>query len=640
MRRPLIVVVLGVCLASSLVGVGASAAPHADSDEMTTVVVTLRDQADLGPGNNGSRDRSPEQTVRTLKSTAKRSQADIRDLLKQKQEAGDISDRTSLWITNAISVTASPEVIAELAARPDVKSVTPDALTLTPATAPPEPNVSAVHADAMWELGHRGSGVVVASLDSGVDASHPDLAAQWRGGTNSWFDPYTQHPNTPTDLTGHGTATAGVMVGGEAGGTAIGVAPRAKWIAAKIFSDQGTATATAVHQAFQWVLDPDGDPATDDAPEVVNGSWSIGSGPGCDLSFQPDVQALRAAGIVPVFAAGNFGSGGSTSVSPANYPESLSVGAVSSTDVVYSGSSRGPSTCGGRTRVFPDVVAPGVGINAADRYGLYQSVSGTSVAAPHVTGGLALLLGASPALQPGAPENAVTSSAFDLGPVGPDDAYGHGRLDVLAAWNVLQDVPGFRLNAAPESLSVDAGGTADVEVMVDSVNGFVGPVSLVAAGPPAAVGSALLDVATVQGSGSATLHLVISADAPAGTYPVTISGTSGAARTTAVVGVHVPSRDFTLSATPTERTVAAGATTSFRFGIEPVGGFTGTVRLKLSGLPPLTTASLTKKRVSVGRRSKLIIMTSQATPRGTYTLVVRGRSESLTHRTRVTLVVA
>ena len=82
------------------------------------------------------------------------------------------------------------------------------------------------------------------------------------------------------------------------------------------------------------MLDPDHDPTTDDAPQVVNGSWSIGAGPGCDLSFQPDVQALRAAGILPVFAAGNYGPGGATSVSPANYPESLSVGAVSGADLV------------------------------------------------------------------------------------------------------------------------------------------------------------------------------------------------------------------------------------------------------------------------------------------------------------------
>ena len=167
--------------------------------------------------------------------------------------------------------------------------------------------------------------MVVANLDSGVDATHPDLAGRWRGGTDSWFDPYGEHPATPTDLTGHGTATMGIMVGGDAGGTSVGMAPGATWIAARIFNDSGMATATAIHAALQWVLDPDGNPATADAPQVVNNSWAYGS-PGCNLEFQPDLQALRAAGIVPVFAAGNYGPGASTSVSPANYPEALAVG--------------------------------------------------------------------------------------------------------------------------------------------------------------------------------------------------------------------------------------------------------------------------------------------------------------------------
>ena len=151
-------------------------------------------------------------------------------------------------------------------------------------------------------------------------------------GPNSWFDPYGQHPTTPLDLTGHGTATMGVMVGGDAGGTSIGMAPGATWIAARIFNDSGSGTATAIHAALQWVLDPDGNPATDDAPDVLNNSWAYGS-LGCNLAFQLDLQALRATGILPVFAAGNFGPGTSTSVSPANYPESLAVGAVDNAGV-------------------------------------------------------------------------------------------------------------------------------------------------------------------------------------------------------------------------------------------------------------------------------------------------------------------
>ena len=176
------------------------------------------------------------------------------------------------------------------------------------------------------------------------------------------------------------------------------MAPGATLIAARVFDDRGATTATAMHLAFQWLLDPDHDPATADAPRVVNASWALGAGPSCNLAFQPDVRALRAAGILPVFSAGNFGPTAATSASPANYPESLSVGAVGATDTVWAYSSAGPSTCGGRTRVFPDLVAPGVSVLSADLFGGFQYLTGTSVAAPHVAGAAALLLGAHPTL--------------------------------------------------------------------------------------------------------------------------------------------------------------------------------------------------------------------------------------------------
>ena len=79
-----------------------------------------------------------------------------------------------------------------------------------------------MNAPALWDRGFRGQGVVVANMDTGVDATHPDLAAKWRGGTNSWYDPNGQHPTTPTDVSGHGTQTMGVMVGGNAGGSSVG----------------------------------------------------------------------------------------------------------------------------------------------------------------------------------------------------------------------------------------------------------------------------------------------------------------------------------------------------------------------------------------------------------------------------------
>jgi subtilisin family serine protease len=212
----------------------------------------------------------------------------------------------------------------------------------------------------------------------------------------------------------------------------VGVAPAAQWIAVKIFNDAGSSTATAIHQGFQWLLDPDANPNTADAPDVVNNSWTFAS-PGCNLEFQLDLRSLRAIGIVPVFSAGNFGFGNSTSASPANYPEAFAVGATDNNDLIYAYSSRGPSACGETQTIYPELVAPGVNINTTDLYGLYYAVTGTSLAAPHVAGGLALLLSAYPNLTADQQVTALTGTAADLGPVGADNTFGSGRLDLQAA---------------------------------------------------------------------------------------------------------------------------------------------------------------------------------------------------------------
>ena len=360
-------------------------------------------------------------------------------LAKQKVKGG-VSQVTSFWIFNGMSVTATPDVIYELAANPEVYSITPDEIEIVPsaplAYLPAETNLALINAPALWDQGFFGQGITIASLDSGVSLGHPEIAARWRGGSNSWFDPYGQHPTTPTDLSGHGTQVMGVMVGADGNGTSIGVAPQAQWISAKIFNDQGSATATAIHQAFQWLLDPDSNPGTADAPHIVNNSWAFG-GPGCNLEFQFDLQALLAANILPIFAAGNFGPYASTSVSPANYPEALAVGAINNNNLIYGYSGRGPSACGEASNVYPELVAPGVNVMTTDLGGFYLRATGTSLAAPHVAGALALLLNAYPNLSAAQQREALINSAFDLGAVGPDNNYGYGRLNVLAAYQWL-----------------------------------------------------------------------------------------------------------------------------------------------------------------------------------------------------------
>ena len=268
MRRvALVVVVLGLVLAFGRAGAPAAAVPPPG---MVDAIVVLRAQEDVSTIGAKSRRARVEAVVSALQSRATRSQRGLRALLRQRRSEGEVARVVPLWIVNGIEVVATQAVIDELARRPEVAEVRANELIQAPepvlAAAAAEPNVALVNAPGLWSLGYRGQGVVVANMDTGVDATHPDLAGRWRGGSNSWFDPNGQHPTTPVDVNGHGTWTMGVMVGGDAGGSSIGVAPDAKWIAVKIFNDQGVANAVGIHLGFQWLLDPDGDPGPPTRP--------------------------------------------------------------------------------------------------------------------------------------------------------------------------------------------------------------------------------------------------------------------------------------------------------------------------------------------------------------------------------------
>lgn len=376
------------------------------------------------------------EVIRQLRKSAVTQGAPIVAMAQQKGGTG----LRDLWLTNSIALRGNRELIWQLLASPAVSHVRLDQVVAAPfpmasLMAPPEWNVTALRAPELWALGFLGDGAVVASLDSGVDSSHPELAATYRGGTNSWYDPYGQHA-TPYDRLGHGTQAMGLIVGGEAGGTAIGVAPGARWIAAKIFDDSGVASESAIHLAFQWAIDPDGNPDTDDAPDVVTNSWDISAENACDSAFQADIDALRAADIAVVFAAGNFGPAPSSSVSPANNPRVVSVGSVDIDNAVSVFSSRGPSACDGS--LFPKVVAPGDGLQTTDlSFGgmpLYVQVTGTSFSAPGVAGVVALLRGAAPTATAAEVEAALAATAQDLGTPGPDQDSGYGLVDAVAAY--------------------------------------------------------------------------------------------------------------------------------------------------------------------------------------------------------------
>lgn len=410
-------------------------------------IVQFDDQLDLSafPGKGKGKGVQLASMLWALRNQADSSQADAVEILQGKGARRLIQ----LWSINALAATASPEAVQALAALSGVNSIKLDDTLTAPTAQPaaassPEWNLIGIRASELWNAGYDGAGTVVANMDTGVDVYHPDLANSWRDGSNSWFDPNGEH-STPYDASGHGTQTMSLMAGGDNGGTSIGVSPGAQWIAVKIFNDAGIASLSAIHQGFQWLLDPDGNPATNDIPDVVNNSWGYPNLVGqCYPEFGPDIDVLKAAGIAVVFSAGNQGTLGS--VSPGDNPESFAVGAVDSSLNVASTSSRGPSACDGS--FFPEVVAPGVSVRTADlTFGgvfpdSYATVSGTSFSAPHVAGTMALLRQANPAASVAELEQALMVSAVDLGTTGADDSYGYGLIDAVAANDVLASTPG------------------------------------------------------------------------------------------------------------------------------------------------------------------------------------------------------
>jgi len=381
--------------------------------------------------------------VDRLQATAAQSQGPVRTYLEQQARLGHVAEITPLWIFNGLVISATPDVAFALARRSDVGWLRTERTYVLPPRIPapeqtvsskPEWNISHIRADlAAQALGLDGSGVVVAILDTGVDWQHPALRSAYRGYNpkgfpnhqGNWFDATPEGFRYPVDSIGHGTHVTGIILGDD-GQSQTGVAPGAQWIAARIFNSNGVAQEAWIHEAFQWVLAPGGDPAL--APDVVNGSW--GSRISSDEEFRPDLRALRAAGILPVFSAGNGGPQSASLYSPASLPEAFTVGAVDERDVVATFSSRGPSPW---KITKPDVVAPGTNIRSTKPGGTFGVLNGTSMAAPHVVGVAALLLQADPSLSLPQLEQTITQTAHTLGGALPNNAYGWGLVDAYQA---------------------------------------------------------------------------------------------------------------------------------------------------------------------------------------------------------------
>ena len=471
--------------------------------EKVSVIVRMKDPVEIQPFAIPARKKGSVRTqaranlTRTLKAHAEQSQQPVQKLL----ERHGITRFLPLWLINGMALQLTAAQIEEVARLPEVESLVLDQaielpkIVTTQTSVAAQPNIDLVKAPALWALGYAGQGVTVAVMDSGVDINHPDLEPRWRGGTNSWFDPNGEHPLLPTDKDGHGTQVTGLLLGGSNSGSTIGVAPDAEWIGVKIFADDGAAQSSAIHAGFQWLLDPDGNPNTDDAPDLVNNSWGFDDLPNLcsalSAEFQADVKTLNAAGIAVVFAAGNTGPGDSSSIAPANYPESFAVGSVgtsTSSTLISTFSARGPSACD--STIYPEVVAPGFQLWTSDltddgvSLASYRMVSGTSFSTAHGSGVMALLLSAFPDISVSTLETALKQSAIDLGTLGADNAYGYGLVDSLSAFNYLAGLKNIDVtdSIVPQNDrivafgSVSPGGSALASVRVR--NAGSGPLSL------------------------------------------------------------------------------------------------------------------------------------------------------------------
>lgn len=479
----LLMLVFGICINESA-GAGENWVVKVDpwvfsAEERGEVefLIYLREQADLSGAAQLSTKRAKGAYVfEKLTAVASRTQA---PLLAELTRRG--VPHHSFWIANMIWARGDLGLIEILASRWDVTHIygNPRVLLQMPHSEPVvfpfqetdgiEWNIALVRAPEVWGEGYTGQGIVIGGQDTGYDWEHPALKEHYRGwdGTTAdhnynWHDAIHDAPANPCgddspvpcDDHGHGTHTMGIMVGEDpAQVNRIGMAPGARWIGCRNM-DEGFGTPASYAECYQWFVAPtdlnDENPDPTKAPHVINNSWSCPPYEGCT---EPDillavVEAVRAAGILTVHAAGNSGPDCSTIDTPAAiYDASFTVGNTNRDDKINDSSSRGPVTIDGSGRLKPDVSAPGTSIRSSWTGGGYINLTGTSMAGPHVAGLAALLFSARPDLvgQVDQVEQLITSAAVPI-PVAqtcggipgdrfPNPVVGWGRID---AWGAYQ----------------------------------------------------------------------------------------------------------------------------------------------------------------------------------------------------------
>ncbi|MCX7022568.1 MAG: S8 family serine peptidase [bacterium] len=405
-----------------------------------------------------------------------RSQSPVLDFLYQAEAPGLAEDIRPLVLLNAVGARVTAEIARELADLPGVDrvalcSTTDDALC---SSADITWNVSRVEAPLVWDApyGYTGDGVVVAVVDTGCDFEHPDLADHpwvnlgeipgngldddangYVDDVNGW-DFYYDDGTVLGPEDGHGSHVAGIVAGDGSAGSQTGVAPDARIMAVKVFSDTGRGTEYITWDGMDYAVEMGAD--------VLNLSFGWYQNQTHNQPLWRDVcRTTLELGAVIVAAAGNEGDKTEQYPPPDNIrtpgdvPEIITVGATESADGVSFFSSIGPVEwafdppyddwpyppgC-----IKPDICAPGGTVNPGEgiksidgRRGGYINMEGTSMSTPHVAGAVALLLQADPSLTPQEVKDYLELSALDLGEAGKDNYAGYGRLQCLLALLAMQ----------------------------------------------------------------------------------------------------------------------------------------------------------------------------------------------------------
>jgi len=382
--------------------------------------------------------------------------AHVAELMNNKTFGANTSIRNVkyFWNVNAMMATASVDTIYSLSDRDDVAFVYLDERIKLAPDYRVEADVDGseftyglekIGVPALRQANPdiSGKGVIVGILDTGIDPKHPEFEGKtitFKDLVGGKKDAYDDH--------GHGTHVAGTIAGIGAGGTQIGVAPGVtQLVIGKVFTASGGGSLSSILKGMEFMADPDGKPETPDQPRVINNSWGGNLGDSVENDpFSPAVFTWVQLNIFPSFAAGNSGPSASSVGSPGGLPQSFAVGATDQNDKVTSFSSRGPVSIthkGERVKyVKPDVSAPGKSVLSAMPGGKYGEMSGTSMATPHTTGAIALVIQTKPDATIVQVRDILMKSSKDLGQSGMDNDYGAGRLDVNHAYEMIMNGAG------------------------------------------------------------------------------------------------------------------------------------------------------------------------------------------------------